>query len=131
MLAGLVLIGLFCWHAAVRGGQALIDVSLLRRRGFGAFRELAARLAEESPLVLFIDDLHWGEPVFLDLVDRSGRIQLHATVDATPWLAHHSWLIAGGVLAGAGAYLVDAPQQQYRCDKRTHQQSAENDGDLP
>jgi EmrB/QacA subfamily drug resistance transporter len=36
VLAGLVLIGLFFWHAAVRGGQALIDVSLLRRRGFGA-----------------------------------------------------------------------------------------------
>jgi EmrB/QacA subfamily drug resistance transporter len=36
VLAGLGLIGLFFWHAAVRGGQALIDVSLLRRRGFGA-----------------------------------------------------------------------------------------------
>jgi EmrB/QacA subfamily drug resistance transporter len=34
--AGLVLIGLFFWHASARGGQALIDVSLLRRRGFGA-----------------------------------------------------------------------------------------------
>ena len=36
VLAGLALIGLFFWHAAVRGGGALIDVSLLRRRGFGA-----------------------------------------------------------------------------------------------
>jgi len=36
VLAGLALIGLFFWHAAVRSGQALIDVSLLRRRGFGA-----------------------------------------------------------------------------------------------
>ena len=36
VLAGLALIGLFFWHAAGRGGQALIDVSLLRRRGFGA-----------------------------------------------------------------------------------------------
>jgi len=36
VLAGLALIGLFFWHAAVRGGDALIDVSLLRRRGFGA-----------------------------------------------------------------------------------------------
>ena len=36
VLAGLALIGLFFWHAAARGGHALIDVSLLRRRGFGA-----------------------------------------------------------------------------------------------
>jgi EmrB/QacA subfamily drug resistance transporter len=36
VLAGLALIGLFFWHAAVRGEGALIDVSLLRRRGFGA-----------------------------------------------------------------------------------------------
>ena len=36
VLAGLALIGLFFWHAAVRGRSALIDVSLLRRRGFGA-----------------------------------------------------------------------------------------------
>jgi EmrB/QacA subfamily drug resistance transporter len=36
VLAGLALIGLFFWHAAGRGGSALIDVSLLRQRGFGA-----------------------------------------------------------------------------------------------
>jgi EmrB/QacA subfamily drug resistance transporter len=35
-LVGLTLIGLFFWHAASRGENALIDVSLLRRRGFAA-----------------------------------------------------------------------------------------------
>jgi EmrB/QacA subfamily drug resistance transporter len=35
-LAGLVLVALFFWHAAGRGAGALIDVSLLRRRGFAA-----------------------------------------------------------------------------------------------
>ena len=35
-LGGLVLIGLYFWHAAARGGNALIDISLLRRRGFAA-----------------------------------------------------------------------------------------------
>jgi EmrB/QacA subfamily drug resistance transporter len=36
VLGGLVLIGLYFWHAATRGGNALIDISLLRRRGFAA-----------------------------------------------------------------------------------------------
>lgn len=33
-LAGLALIGLFCWHALLRGDAALLDLTLLRRRGF-------------------------------------------------------------------------------------------------
>jgi EmrB/QacA subfamily drug resistance transporter len=36
VLAGLALIGLYVWHAAGRGAGALIDISLLRRRGFAA-----------------------------------------------------------------------------------------------
>jgi EmrB/QacA subfamily drug resistance transporter len=35
-LAGLALIGLYLGHAATRGAAALIDISLLRRRGFAA-----------------------------------------------------------------------------------------------
>lgn len=35
-LAGLALIALFCWHAVIRGKDALIDLRLLRRRGFAA-----------------------------------------------------------------------------------------------
>ncbi len=36
VLAGVVLIALFFWHAATQGSRALIDISLLRRRGFAA-----------------------------------------------------------------------------------------------
>jgi EmrB/QacA subfamily drug resistance transporter len=36
VLAGLALIALYLWHAAARGARALIDISLLRRRGFAA-----------------------------------------------------------------------------------------------
>ena len=33
-----------------------------------------------------------------------GDAVVHSVVDSTPWLAQHSWLIAGGVLLGAGAF---------------------------
>jgi class 3 adenylate cyclase/tetratricopeptide (TPR) repeat protein len=46
------------------------EVVVAREDTFRAVRMLLELLAQSRPLILVLDDLHWAEPTFLDLVDH-------------------------------------------------------------
>ncbi len=103
--------------AAVRGGAEIPDAAQLRRVAFEALRRLLGALAARRPLVLFVDDLQWGDmdsaallrellrppappPLLLIVAYRS------ADADSSPCLAEVLPWLAG---PGCAAELREVP----------------------
>ena len=57
--------------AIARGLAGLVglDVAAAKEELVWAFRRMLEHLADEKPLVVLIDDIHWAEPTLLDLIE--------------------------------------------------------------
>jgi class 3 adenylate cyclase len=56
--------------AAIEAAVGEPDVPSIREETFRAVRRLVESLARNRPVVIAVDDLHWAEPTFLDLVEH-------------------------------------------------------------
>jgi eukaryotic-like serine/threonine-protein kinase len=78
----------------------------LRRKAFDAFRELLGRIAEKHPLVIFVDDVQWG-----DQDSVAPLCRLLSADDAPPFLlvvTYRTELADNPVLADLRQAFVDA-----------------------
>lgn len=101
---GALLFGL-TWQVMVAAMMLPASLPVVRavvatERGSGRGSEIGWRL---GPTLRFLAVYAIGWTLF-GLVAFMGDVVVHRTVDATPWLAHHDWLIELGVLVIAGLW---------------------------
>jgi class 3 adenylate cyclase/tetratricopeptide (TPR) repeat protein len=75
----------------IAAALGLVDTPTPSEEIFWAVRLLLEKLARERPLVLLLDDVHWAEPTFLDLLEYVlgfGAGSLFLVCNARPELFH-------------------------------------------
>jgi class 3 adenylate cyclase/tetratricopeptide (TPR) repeat protein len=88
----------------------LIDEAAPTQEAFWAVRRLLENIAEQGPVVVVFDDIHWGEPTFLDLIEylagRSSGAPILLLCLARPELndARPAW---GAMVVGAESIRLD------------------------
>ncbi len=87
-------------------------------QGFWGFRKLAESLARERPTVIVFDDVNWGEPHFLDLVEYLAEsvrdAPLLVVVMARPELLELRPAWGGGKRNATSIFLEPLSEQQAR-----------------
>jgi class 3 adenylate cyclase len=80
-----------------------------------AFRKLLEAIAQEQPLVVVFDDVHWGEPAFFDLVEHVADLSRDAPIlllcVARPELLEKRPGWAGGMLNATTTLLEPLPTE--------------------
>ena len=88
------------------------------QQGFWGFRKLAEALARERPTVIVFDDVNWGEPHFLDLVEYLAEsvrdAPLLVVVMARPELLELRPAWGGGKRNATAIFLEPLSEQQAR-----------------
>lgn len=100
----------------VRGAVGLSDETSPPEETFWAIRRLFETVARDRPLVAVVEDLHWGEPLLLDLLEYLAGFSADAPIFilclARPELfeTRPSWAAPGGRRSLVVLHALDEPE---------------------
>jgi DNA-binding SARP family transcriptional activator len=100
----------------IAGALGVADSAAGSDETFWAVRKLLEGLARERPLVIVFDDIHWGEPTFLDLIEHVADLSRSSPILivclARPELLEDRALWGGGKLNASTILLGPLSEQE-------------------